>query len=31
VHLWRTALDLGSPGRDWHFGFGQVDARRAVR
>ena len=31
VHLWRTALDLGSPGRDWHFGFGQVNARRAVR
>lgn len=31
VHLWRTALDLGSPGRDWRFGFGQVNARRAVR
>lgn len=31
VHLWRTALDLGSPGRDWAFGYGQVHTWRAVR
>lgn len=31
VHLWRTALDLGSPGRDWFFGYGQVRAYHAVR
>lgn len=31
VHLWRTALDLGRPGRDWAYGFGQVNALRAVR
>ena len=31
VHLWRTALDLGRPGRDWFFGYGQVNAFRAVR
>ena len=30
VHLWRTALDLGTPGRDWLFGYGQVNAYRAV-
>lgn len=30
VHLWRTALDLGTPGRDWAFGYGQVNALRAV-
>ena len=30
VHLWRTALDLGTPGRDWLYGFGQVNAYRAV-
>ncbi len=29
--LWKTAFDLGSPGRDWFFGFGMVDAYRAVR
>ncbi len=31
VWLWRTALDLGAPGRDWFYGFGQVNAYRAVR
>ena len=31
VHLWKTALDLGTPGRDWLYGFGQVNALRAVR
>jgi len=30
VHLWRTALDLGVPGRDWLYGYGQVNAWRAV-
>lgn len=29
--LQRTALDLGTPGRDWAFGYGQVNAYRAVR
>jgi subtilisin len=31
VHLWRTAIDLGWPGRDWLFGYGQVRAYHAVR
>lgn len=31
VHLWRTAMDLGYPGRDWLFGYGQVRAYHAVR
>ena len=31
VHLWRTALDLGFPRRDWFYGFGQVRAYHAVR
>lgn len=31
VHLWRTALDLGRPGRDWFYGYGQVRAYHAVR
>ena len=31
VHLWRTALDLGSAGRDWFYGYGQVRAYHAVR
>lgn len=31
VHLWRTALDLGTPGRDSFFGYGQVRAYHAVR
>ncbi len=31
VHLMRTAIDLGSPGRDPLFGYGQVNAYRAVR
>ena len=26
----RTALDLGRPGHDWFFGFGQVNAFRSV-
>jgi subtilisin len=30
VHLWRTAIDLGVSGRDWAFGYGQVNAWRAV-
>lgn len=30
VHLWRTALDLGNRGRDWAYGYGQVNALRAV-
>lgn len=30
-HMMRTALDLGRPGRDWVFGYGQVNAYRAVR
>lgn len=30
-HLWRTALDLGRPRRDWFFGYGQVRAYHAVR
>lgn len=30
-YLWRTALDLGRPGRDWFFGYGQVRAYHAVR
>jgi len=30
VHLRRTALDLGASGHDWFFGFGQVNAYRAV-
>ena len=31
VHMWRTALDLGSAGRDWLYGYGQVRAYHAVR
>jgi subtilisin len=31
VHLFRTALDLGRPGRDWFYGYGQVRAYHAVR
>ena len=31
VHLWRRALDLGRPGRDWFFGYGQVRAYHSVR
>jgi subtilisin len=31
IRLWRTALDLGRPGRDWFFGYGQVNAYRAAR
>jgi subtilisin len=31
VHLRRTAIDLGRPGRDWAYGYGQVHAWRAVR
>lgn len=31
VHLMRTALDLGRPGRDWFYGNGQVRAFHAVR
>ena len=31
VYLWRTARDLGRPGRDWFFGYGLVNAYRAVR
>jgi len=31
VHMWRTAIDLGSAGRDYAFGFGLVNAYRAVR
>jgi subtilisin len=31
VHLWRTAMDLGRPERDWLFGYGQVRAYHAVR
>ncbi len=31
IHLWRTAMDLGRPGRDWLFGYGQVRAYHAVR
>jgi subtilisin len=31
VYLWRTALDLGTSGRDWLYGYGQVNAYRAVR
>ena len=31
IRLWRTALDLGRPGRDWFFGYGQVRAYHAVR
>jgi subtilisin family serine protease len=31
VHLWRTALDLGTSGRDWLYGYGQVRAYHAVR
>ena len=31
VHLWQTAMDLGSPGRDWLYGYGLVNALRAVR
>jgi hypothetical protein len=30
VYLWRRALDLGVPGRDWLFGYGQVNAWGAV-
>ncbi len=30
VHMWRTALDLGIAGRDWLYGYGQVNAWRAV-
>ena len=30
VHLWKTALDLGVPGRDWLYGYGQVNAWKAV-
>ena len=30
VHLWRTALDLGARGRDWLYGYGQVNAYQAV-
>lgn len=30
IHLRRTALDLGTPGHDWFFGFGQANAFRAV-
>ncbi len=29
--LEKTAVDLGSPGRDDTFGFGLVDARAALR
>jgi len=31
VHLWRTSRDLGSPGRDWLYGYGLVNAYGAVR
>jgi hypothetical protein len=31
VHMCRTALDLGTPSRDWFFGYGQVRAYHAVR
>ena len=31
LHLLRTATDLGSPGRDWFYGFGLVNAYRAAR
>ncbi len=31
VHMMRTALDLGTPGRDWFYGYGQVRAFHAVR
>lgn len=31
VHLWRTARDLGRAGRDPFFGYGLVNALRAVR
>ena len=31
VHMRRTALDLGTPGRDWFYGYGQVRAWHAVR
>lgn len=31
VHLWRTALDLGTPGRDPFFGYGLVNAYSAVQ
>ena len=29
--LEKTAIDLGSPGRDNTFGFGLIDARAALR
>ena len=29
--LERTAIDLGPPGRDIHYGFGLIDARNALR
>ena len=31
VHLWRTATDLGVAGKDYAYGFGLVNAYRAVR
>ena len=31
VHLWRTAMDLGAAGRDPLYGYGLVNAFRAVR
>lgn len=31
VHMWRTATDLGRSGRDVAFGYGLVNAYRAVR
>jgi len=31
VHMWRTARDLGASGRDWAYGYGLVNAYRAVR
>ncbi len=31
VHMWRTATDIGPSGRDVAYGFGLVNAYRAVR
>ena len=31
VHLWGTARDLGSAGRDWFYGYGLTNAYAAVR
>lgn len=31
VHMWRTAMDLGRSGRDWFYGYGMVNALRAIR